>query len=232
MVPTIVPYLPQLIQSTTQQSAPPTAFLQMESPVAPNRETQLEAEPPLRQAADAHAASLTTTPAQSQSRSCDPKEVLNSKGEIGESSKGGSPFTPEIQGKPIPASFRLPTLELYDGGGDPTEHIVAFHTQMALYDTFDALICRAFPTTLRRSASTCIKSKTSSDTGTCVGMSTTNPHFSLANLLEIHCPDPKKLGLTDKDLVTLTSTLTGFTEDFVSPMGAATIPVTFGGEPR
>ncbi|RWW62121.1 hypothetical protein BHE74_00030772 [Ensete ventricosum] len=42
----------------------------------------------------------------------------------------------------------------------------------------------------------------------------------------------QKLGLIDKDLVTLTSTLTGFTGDFVSPMGAATIPVTFGGEPR
>ncbi|RWV80394.1 hypothetical protein GW17_00058349 [Ensete ventricosum] len=42
----------------------------------------------------------------------------------------------------------------------------------------------------------------------------------------------QKLGLTDKDLVTLTSTLTGFTGDFVSPLGATTIPVTFGGEPR
>ncbi|RWW34196.1 hypothetical protein GW17_00001037 [Ensete ventricosum] len=29
----------------------------------------------------------------------------------------------------------------------------------------------------------------------------------------------QKLGLTDKDLVTLTSTLTGFTGDFVSPLG-------------
>ncbi|RZS27555.1 hypothetical protein BHM03_00061048 [Ensete ventricosum] len=42
----------------------------------------------------------------------------------------------------------------------------------------------------------------------------------------------QKLGLTDKDLVTLTSTLTGFIGDFVSPVGAATIPITFGGEPR
>ncbi|RRT46325.1 hypothetical protein B296_00025534 [Ensete ventricosum] len=42
----------------------------------------------------------------------------------------------------------------------------------------------------------------------------------------------QKLGLTDKDLITLTSTLTGFTRDFISPMGAATIPITFGGEPR
>ncbi|RWW65856.1 hypothetical protein BHE74_00026807 [Ensete ventricosum] len=77
------------------------------------------------------------------------KDVLKSRGEIGESSKGGSPFTPEIQGKSLSATFRLPTLEPYDGSGDPTEHIVAFRTQMAMYDTFDALMCWAFPTTLR-----------------------------------------------------------------------------------
>ncbi|RZR73893.1 hypothetical protein BHM03_00029245, partial [Ensete ventricosum] len=42
----------------------------------------------------------------------------------------------------------------------------------------------------------------------------------------------QKLGLTNKNLVTLTSTLTGFTGDFISPLGATTIPITFGGEPR
>ncbi|RRT44655.1 hypothetical protein B296_00015929 [Ensete ventricosum] len=129
MVQTIVPYLPQLIQSTTQQSAPPTTFSQTKSFVAPNRETQLEAEPPQRQVAEAHPASPIVVPARSQSRSCDPvqtspdfdtllsdtadslreqvrqvhqwldevqKEVLKSRGEIGESSKGSSLFTPEI----------------------------------------------------------------------------------------------------------------------------------------
>ncbi|RRT45936.1 hypothetical protein B296_00037984 [Ensete ventricosum] len=77
------------------------------------------------------------------------KEVLKSKGEIGESSKGGPPFTPEIQGKPLPTTCRLPTLEPYDDSDDPTEHIVAFRAQMALYDTSDPLMCRASPTTLR-----------------------------------------------------------------------------------
>ncbi|RWW00421.1 hypothetical protein GW17_00036619 [Ensete ventricosum] len=164
------------------------AFPQTESPVAPNRETSLEAKPPQRQVVEAHAASLTPVLAQSQSRSCDPiqigpdfdtissytadflgeqvcqvhqrldevqKEVLKSRGEIGESSKGGSPFTPEIQGKPLPANFRLSTFEPYDGSSDLIEHIAAFCAQMALYDTSDVLMCRAFPTTLRGPARTC-----------------------------------------------------------------------------
>ncbi|RRT33984.1 hypothetical protein B296_00053569, partial [Ensete ventricosum] len=82
------------------------------------------------------------------------KEVLRSREETGESSKGGSPFTPEIQSKPLPATFRLSALEPYDGSGDPMEHIATFRSQMALYDTLEALMCRAFPTTLRGSART------------------------------------------------------------------------------
>ncbi|RZS27718.1 hypothetical protein BHM03_00061240 [Ensete ventricosum] len=80
------------------------------------------------------------------------KEVLKSRWEVGESSKGSSPFTPEIQAKPLSATFRVPALEPYDGSGDLTEHIATFRAQMALYDTSDALMCRAFPTTLRGSA--------------------------------------------------------------------------------
>ncbi|RWW49984.1 hypothetical protein BHE74_00043790 [Ensete ventricosum] len=82
------------------------------------------------------------------------KEVLKSKGEVGKSSKGGSSFTPEIQDKPLSANLRLPALELYDGSCDSTEHVATFHAQMALYDTSNALMCRAFPTTLRGPART------------------------------------------------------------------------------
>ncbi|RZR74265.1 hypothetical protein BHM03_00034540, partial [Ensete ventricosum] len=42
----------------------------------------------------------------------------------------------------------------------------------------------------------------------------------------------QRLGLTNLDLTPLTSTLTGFTGDSISPLGTTTIPVTFGGESR
>ncbi|RWW35385.1 hypothetical protein BHE74_00059687, partial [Ensete ventricosum] len=82
------------------------------------------------------------------------KEVLKSREEVGESSKSGSPFTPDIQSKPLLATFRLPALEPYDGNDDPMEHIATFRAQIALYDTSEALMCHAFPTTLRGSART------------------------------------------------------------------------------
>ncbi|RWV88213.1 hypothetical protein GW17_00049720 [Ensete ventricosum] len=67
---------------------------------------------------------------------------------------GDSLFTLEIQGKPLSATFRLLTLEPYDSSSNPTEHIAAFRAQMVMYDTSDALMCRAFPTTLRGPAMT------------------------------------------------------------------------------
>ncbi|KAJ8505651.1 hypothetical protein OPV22_006537 [Ensete ventricosum] len=42
----------------------------------------------------------------------------------------------------------------------------------------------------------------------------------------------QKLGLTNKDLLPMVSTLTGFTGDSVSPAGTTILPVTIGGEPK
>ncbi|RRT79599.1 hypothetical protein B296_00005181 [Ensete ventricosum] len=59
------------------------------------------------------------------------REFVKSKEEVGETSKGGSPFVPEIQDKPVPPRFRLWILEPYDGRIDPSEHIATFRAKMA-----------------------------------------------------------------------------------------------------
>ncbi|RRT51732.1 hypothetical protein B296_00050931 [Ensete ventricosum] len=41
-----------------------------------------------------------------------------------------------------------------------------------------------------------------------------------------------KLGMTNRDLVPMNSSLTGFTDDTVTPVGVATLSVTFGDKPR
>ncbi|RWW43957.1 hypothetical protein BHE74_00050316, partial [Ensete ventricosum] len=141
MVQTIIPYLPQLVHSAAHQPAPPRA----ESPTAPSRGIPPVTEAPPPRVAEVPPPRVPTSPTPTSTRS---------QKETGESSKGGFPFTPEIQSKPLPATFRLPALEPYDGSGDPMEHVATFRSQMALYDTSEALMCRAFPTTLKGSART------------------------------------------------------------------------------
>jgi len=60
-----------------------------------------------------------------------------------------SPFTALVNSFPLPSEFRMPQIDSYDGIRDPLDHLETFKTLMHLQVLVDAIMCRAFPTTLK-----------------------------------------------------------------------------------
>ena len=58
------------------------------------------------------------------------------------------PFSQKIMQESIPSNFKLSQFESYDGISDPIDHLKVFQTMMLL-DALDAILCRAFPSTLK-----------------------------------------------------------------------------------
>ncbi|KAK3036215.1 hypothetical protein RJ639_030371 [Escallonia herrerae] len=74
------------------------------------------------------------------------------------SNESGYPLSKAIEKAKLPPNFRMPQCDLYDGTGDPGEHVYQFQTNMLLLQVSDAVMCRAFPTTLRKAAHAWFKS--------------------------------------------------------------------------
>ncbi|KAK2999827.1 LOW QUALITY PROTEIN: hypothetical protein RJ639_023076 [Escallonia herrerae] len=68
------------------------------------------------------------------------------------------PLSKAIEKAKLPPNFRMPQCDLYDGSGDPREHVYQFQTNMLLLQVSDAVMCLAFPTTLRKAAKAWFKS--------------------------------------------------------------------------
>ena len=60
-----------------------------------------------------------------------------------------SPFTHEVLNYPLPAKFRMPQIEAFDGVKDPIDHLNTYKNQMELHGYQDPVRCRAFATTLK-----------------------------------------------------------------------------------
>ena len=60
-----------------------------------------------------------------------------------------SPFTAEVLRYPLPAKFRMPQVEVFDGVKDPVDHLNTYKNQMELHGYQDPVRCRAFATTLK-----------------------------------------------------------------------------------
>ncbi|KAK3017033.1 hypothetical protein RJ639_006771 [Escallonia herrerae] len=72
--------------------------------------------------------------------------------------ESGYPLLKAIEKAKLPPNFRMPQCDLYDETGDPGEHVYQFQTNMLLLQVSDAVMCRAFPTTLRKVAHAWFKS--------------------------------------------------------------------------
>ena len=55
-----------------------------------------------------------------------------------------SPFTAEVLHFPLPAKFRMPQVEAFDGVRDPFDHLNTYKNQMELHGYQDPMRCRAF----------------------------------------------------------------------------------------
>ena len=58
-------------------------------------------------------------------------------------------FTAEVLHFPLPAKFRMPQIEAFDGAKDPVDHLNTYKNQMELHGYQDPLRCRAFAITLK-----------------------------------------------------------------------------------
>ena len=60
-----------------------------------------------------------------------------------------SPYTAEVLHFPLPAKFRMPQVEAFDGTRDPVDHLNTYKNQMKLHGYQDPVRCRAFAITLK-----------------------------------------------------------------------------------
>ena len=60
-----------------------------------------------------------------------------------------SPFMAEVLHFPLPAKFRMPQVEAFDGVRDLVDHLNTYKNQMELHGYQDPVQCRAFAITLK-----------------------------------------------------------------------------------
>ena len=60
-----------------------------------------------------------------------------------------SPFTAEVLHFPLPAKFRMPQVEAFDGARDLVDHLKTYKNQMELHGYQDPVRCKAFAITLK-----------------------------------------------------------------------------------
>ena len=71
---------------------------------------------------------------------------------------GSSPFTQEVDDTMPPKGFKLITMESYDETTNLINHLDMFRTSMSIQREKDAIMCKAFSTTLKKVAKSWLSS--------------------------------------------------------------------------
>ncbi|KAK1393811.1 hypothetical protein POM88_012867 [Heracleum sosnowskyi] len=74
----------------------------------------------------------------------DPRALM----QLGDPDDPIPPFTEEVMADHVSRKFKMPTINLYDGTGDPATHVRTFSNALLLQPVTDALKCTTFPQTL------------------------------------------------------------------------------------
>lgn len=61
-----------------------------------------------------------------------------------------TPFTMSIMGAPFPKDFWLPTIKAYNETSNPCTQMIKYKETMVMIGANDAVMCRAFLSTLDR----------------------------------------------------------------------------------
>lgn len=62
------------------------------------------------------------------------------------------PFIEDILEASMPHKFKMPHIKTYQGNSDLHKHLESYSMVMQLHRVLDAILCRAFPTTLKGTA--------------------------------------------------------------------------------
>lgn len=63
-----------------------------------------------------------------------------------------SPFSTGILDEPVPYQCKMPLIDPYNSSINPIDHLEGYKAIMPLWATFDAMLCLAFPATLKKAA--------------------------------------------------------------------------------
>ena len=66
-------------------------------------------------------------------------------------------FTASINSHLLPSKFKMPSLDSYDRTHDLFDHIATFKTTMHLQGVLNKIMCKAFPTTLKRASTSMVQ---------------------------------------------------------------------------